>query len=141
MSEVSIPLNSLQKGQNAAGGDLREDFTAIVIDEVTYFDDKDRVYDVRGLKTASVIVTNEHATNGLTWVLQSTKTIIPIGGDLTGAVWTDIDAEASLAALTTALKLYTRVDPAITAIRLRARETVGASDALLGGSIVVANNL
>ena len=132
-------------GNSSQGGTDVEDLgltkTAIPIDEFTYVDAKDRVYDVRGVKQISFSITNKSGSNALTWRLQQTEDPIPEDGDLTGATWVDIDAEASLAFGVTAKKEFTRTTLLLSAIRLQVRESVDGNDASYNGRFVVGNYL
>jgi len=113
----------------------------IVVDEVTYVDAADKVYDMRGVKTFSFSITNQDGANSLTWRLQQTEDPVPESGDMTGATWVDIDAEAALAAGITAKKEFTRTSLLLSAVRLQVRETVGGSDSTYKGRMVNGNYL
>jgi len=113
----------------------------IVVDEVTYVDAADKVFDVRGVKLISFSITNQDGANSLTWRLQQTEDPVPANGDMTGVTWVDIDAEAALAAGVTAKKEFTRTSLLLSAIRLQVRETVGGNDASYKGRFVNGNYL
>ena len=144
MTEVLIKLNKANIGENASGGDFSDgvlEAGGIVVDEFGYVDVADRVYDIRGIKDVYFSIQNQSGANALTWVLQETHDEIPEDRDLTGAAWSDVDAEAALAALGLASKVYTKPDVGVTALRLRVRETVGGSDITYKGRLVVGNYL
>jgi len=132
-------------GKSPMGGtdieDLKLTETPIVVDEFTFVDAADKVYDVRGVKQLSFSITNKAAANSLTWRLQQTEDPIPQNGDLTGATWVDIDAEAALAFGVTAKKEFTRTTLLLSAIRLQVRETSDGDDASYNGRFVVGNYL
>jgi len=144
MTEILIKLDKANIGENADGGDFSDgvlEAGGIIVTEVTFFDNIDRVYDIRGIKDVYLSITNQDGANSLTWVLQETHDVIPTNRDMTGAAWTDVDAEAALAFGVTAEKVYTKPDVGITALRLRARETVGGSDSTYKGRFVVGKYL
>jgi len=133
------------RGKSPMGGSDVEDPGLIVggiaVDDDTYQDDVDRVYDVRGVKQFSFSITNQDGSNGLTWRLQQTEDPVPEDGDMTGATWVDIDAEAALAAGVTARKEFTRVTLLLSAVRLQVRESVAANPVTFKGRFVVGNYL
>jgi len=133
------------RGKSPMGGSDVEDPGLIVggiaVDDDTYQDDVDRVYDVRGVKQFSFSITNQDGSNGLTWRLQQTEDPVPESGDMTGATWVDIDAEATLAAGITAKKEFTRTTLLLSAVRLQVRESVAANPVTFKGRFVVGNYL
>ncbi len=145
MGQTTIKYGGKQGNAAPMGGadveDERLHGPAIVVDEVTYVDAADRVYDVRGTKQFSFSITNEDGANSLTWRLQQTEDPVPESGDMTGATWVDIDAEAALAAGVTAKKEFSRITLLMAAVRLQVRETAGGSDASYIGKFVVGNYL
>jgi len=144
VTETLIKLNKANIGENSDGGDFSDggiETGGIIVTEVTFFDNIDRVYDIRGIKNVYLSITNQDGANSLTWVLQETHAVIPDSRDMTGVAWDDVDAEAALAAGITAEKVYTKPDVGITALRLRARETVGGSDSTYKGRFVVGKYL
>ena len=133
------------RGKSPMGGSDIEDpgliVGGILVDEDTYVDAVDRVYDVRGVKQFSFSITNQDGANGLTWRLQQTEDPVPEGGDMTGVTWVDIDAEATLAAGITAKKEFTRATLLLSAVRLQVRETIAANPVTFKGRFVVGNYL
>ena len=144
MGQTTIKYGGKQGNAAPMGGaDVEDDglHTAIIVDEFTYVDAADRVYDVRGVKQFSFSITNEDGANSLTWRLQQTEDPVPESGDMTGATWVDIDAEAGLAAGITAKKEYDRATLLTSAVRLQVRETSDGDDASYIGRFVVGNYL
>jgi len=133
------------RGKSPMGGSDIEDPGLIVggipVDDDTFQDDVDRVYDVRGIKQLSFSITNQDGSNSLTWRLQQTEDPVPENGDMTGVTWVDIDAEAALAAGVTAKKEFTRTSLLLSAIRLQVRETTAANPVTFKGRFVVGNYL
>ena len=144
MGEVTIKYGGFP-GNAALGGSDAEDIgltgTAIPIADFTYLTANNRVYDVRGIKQFSFSITNKDGANSLTWRLQQTEDPVPENGDMTGATFVDIDAEAALAAGITAKKEFTRVSLLTSAVRLQVRETVDTDDASYNGRFVAGNYL
>ena len=144
MTEVLIKLDKANIGENSDGGDFSDgvlEAGAITVDEAAYADADDKVWDIRGIKDVYFSITNQGGANALTWKLQQTHDEIPTSRDMTGAAWTDIDAEASLAFGVTATKVFVKPDVGMTAIRLRTRETVGGNDTTYKGRFVVGKYL
>jgi len=143
MGQTSLALGN-NPSKSIGGGDP-EDLgltgTPIIVDEFTFVDAADRVYDVRGIKQFSFSITNKDGANSLTWRLQQTEDPVPVGGDMTGATWVDIDAEATLAAGITAKKEFTRTSLLTSAVRLQVRETSDGDDASYNGRFVIGNYL
>ena len=143
MTQVAVKFGGTQA--KAMGGTDPEDPVliagGILIEDVTYQSADDRVYDMRGVKQFSFSITNQDGANGLTWRLQQTEDPVPEGGDMTGATWVDIDAEATLAAGITAKKEFTRTSLLLSAVRLQVRETIAANPVTYKGRMVVGNYL
>ena len=107
--------------------------TAIVVDDAAYdtgvFIDRD--YDVQGMDAVSILIENTGANSIDYTILGATKYFVKDGLDA-ALVDADFDqvlvAEVALAATTRAAPFNKVLDtPDITAIRIRAKETVGGS--------------
>lgn len=111
----------------------------VVVDNGSFDETLDRVYDIRGAKNIRLTLINEDLSNAIDWVWQTTEDIVPDGGDMTGATWADISAEAELALDTTVKAAFVRTNTDITAIRIRTKEAIPASSATIGGRVVYDN--
>ncbi len=143
MGETTLALGN-NPSKSIGGGDpedLALSLGGILIDSDGFTDARDRVYDVRGIKQFSFSITNQDATDSLDWVLQQTEDPVPVGGDMAGATWVDIDAVAALAALATAKKEFTRTTLLTSAVRLRTKRTAAAGDSTFKGRFAIGNYL
>jgi len=115
--------------------------SGIAVDNVSYdagtFLDRD--YDIRSLKAFSMMVHNIDGANGLTYTIQTATKTFANPDDLADADFTSdgshTDVPLAAGAKSVIYKLNRDTDPSITAVRLRAKETVGAATSLLRADI------